>query len=52
MNTPPMTDEERRKRNVEYQHRFREKHRAELKELRKKYLENTFRRKFGLEVKP
>lgn len=52
MNDTPLTDEEKRKRNVEYQRRFRDKHRPELKDLRKRYLENTFRRKFGLEVKP
>jgi len=45
-----LTEEEKRKRNAEYQRQFRERHRPELKNLRKKYLENTWRRKFGLEV--
>ena len=47
MNTP-----EHKAKNRERQKRFRENHKHEMTALRKKYLENEWRRKLGLEVKP
>lgn len=39
---------EARAKNAQYQRNFRERHKHEIKELRKRYTENEWRRKLGL----
>lgn len=46
-----LTAEEKKARNAEYQRQWRERNKANMKEIRKAYMMNEYRRKLGLEVK-